>query len=310
VAYTLEDKLVVGITSRALFDLDEAHEVFEAEGLESYRAHQVARESVPLSPGAAFGLVKGLLRLNGLTDQRLVEVLVISRNDADSGLRMMNSAEHHGLDIPRWAFTDGRDASRYLPAFRCHVFLSANADDVHNAIKSGYAAARVLRVPDEPVQEAVDEVRIAFDGDAVLFGGSSEALYQDEGLERFLEYEVQHADEPLEPGPMKPFLEALARLQSMFEPGENPIRTALVTARNAPAHRRVLATLRAWDVRLNESFFLGGLPKADVLNILRPHIFFDDQLLHLEPARRSVAAAEVPAVYVGDESDGPAEKPA
>lgn len=298
VPYDLADKLVIGISSRALFDLDEAHAVFEEHGLEHYRSHQSERESDPLEPGTAMPLVRGLLRINDLLDERLVEVLIISRNDADTGVRVMNSAEHHGLDIPRWAFTDGRGTANYLRAFSCDLFLSANLEDVAAAAAQGLGAAKIMQVPDQPTDGTPEEVRIAFDGDAVLFSGESEAIHQAEGLEAFVDHETAHADEPLNPGPLKDFLSALSIIQGKFDVADSPIRMSLVTARNAPAHKRVITTLRHWGVRLNETFFLGGSEKAPVLEVLRPHIFFDDQTAHLEPARATTPAAQVPAEYV------------
>ncbi|MFA9432833.1 5'-nucleotidase [Egicoccus sp. AB-alg2] len=300
--YDLADKLVVGISSRALFDLDEAHRIFETEGLAAYREHQTANEDEPLAAGTALPLVRGLLRINELADEALVEVLIISRNNADTGLRVMNSVEHHGLEVPRWAFTDGTSAGPYLREFSCDLFLSANEEDVAGAMQHGVAAARILRVPDEATDEIPSEVRIAFDGDAVLFSAESEAIYRAGGLDAFLQHEEAHADQPLSPGPLQPFLRALSRIQQRFPEADNPLRMSLVTARNAPAHKRVIRTLRSWGIHLNETFYLGGLEKAGVLRVLRPHIFFDDQSAHLEPARSQTPAAQVPAEYRLDPS--------
>jgi 5'-nucleotidase len=290
--YLLEERLVVGITSRALFDLDESNAVFEAEGLAAYREHQRSREDDPLAPGTGFALVRALLGINRKADDGLVEVIVISRNDCDTAMRVLKSVEAHGLDISRFAFTDGRDPLPYLVPFCCSLFLSADPADVGRALAGGFPAAQVL-APPERVQDDFDEVRIAFDGDAVLFDGESEAFYQEHGLERFGAREAQLADEPMAPGPLKPFLLALRRIQERFPEENSPIRTALVTARNAPAHYRVINTLRAWGVRLDECFFLGGVAKAGVLEVLRPHIFFDDQLAHLVGAQPTTAAAHV-----------------
>ena len=294
--YSLDDKLVVGITSRALFDLDVEDALFRAQGLAAYRAHQREREGVPLAPGTAFPLVRALLSINDRADERLVEVVVISRNDADSGARILHSVAVAGLDITRAAFTDGRDPWPYLQAFRCNLFLSAERSDVEGALRAGFPAAAVTRPPEEgqdPDGGRPEEVRIAFDGDAVLFDPSSEAVFQQEGLAAFQAHEAERADVPMRPGPFEPFLHALQRIQARFAEEEAPVRTALVTARGAPAHRRVVNTLRAWGVRIDESFFLGGVAKAPVLEGFRPHIFFDDQVTHLETASRRTPSAQV-----------------
>ncbi len=295
VPYSLDEKLVVGITSRALFDLDEEDALFRARGLAAYRAHQREREGVALAPGTAFPLVRALLAINDRADERLVEVVVISRNDADSGARILHSVAVHDLDITRAAFTDGREPWPYLQAFHCNLFLSAERDDVEGALRAGFPAAAVTRPPDGPPSDEgpPDEVRIAFDGDAVLFDPSSEAVFQQEGLAAFQAHEADRADEPMRPGPFEPFLHALERIQSRFGEESAPIRTALVTARGAPAHRRVINTLRAWGVRIDESFFLGGVAKDPVLQGFRPHIFFDDQVAHLDAASRSTPSAHV-----------------
>lgn len=297
--YSLDDKLVVGITSRALFDLDEADAVFRNEGLLAYRTFQREHEDENLEPGTGFPLVRGLLAINHRVDDRVVEVIVISRNDADSGMRFWNSIEYHGLDISRGAFTSGRDASRYLRPFCCDLFLSANPEDVSAAIGQGYPAALVCTPPEGLHQGDLNEVRIAFDGDAVLFDGESERVFQENGLEAFLEREARLADVPMNPGPFEPFLRGLRLVQDRFPEGASPIRTSLVTARNAPAHKRVVNTLRSWGVSLDESFFLGGIDKAPILAQLRPHIFFDDQMTHLEGSRRQTPSAQVLAALAG-----------
>lgn len=294
-AYSLDDKLVIGISSRALFDLDDAHAIFDQQGLAAYREYQREHEDEPLGPGTGFPLARALLHINDRIAERLVEVIVISRNDASTGLRVMNSIEHHGIDISRFAFVDGGASWRYHRAFHCDLFLTSNTNDAQQAADDGVPAALLLRVPDEPLDEPPSEVRIAFDGDAVLFSEESERIYREQGLDAFIEHEKLYANQPLDPGPLKPFLDALARIQSRFPNGDAPMRLALVTARNAPAHRRVMTTLRDWGINLNETFFLGGAQKAGVLSILKPHIFFDDQLTHLEPARSVIPSAKVPS---------------
>ena len=292
--YSLSDKLVVGITSRALFDLAEEDALFKSKGLRVYRQFQREHEHIPLEPGTAFPLIRALLGLNDRADEPLVEVIVISRNDADSGSRIMNSVEHHALPISRAAFTDGSEPWPYVRAFGCSLFLSAEHDDVERALKHQFPAALITNPPPEQLADhRLDEVRIAFDGDAVLFDPQSEQVYAEQGLAAFTEREAALAEEPMGPGPFEPFLRALAAIQEQFSAKNPPIRTALVTARGAPAHRRVVNTLRAWGVRVDESFFLGGVDKTGVLEVFRPHIFFDDQTVHLERAAASTPGARV-----------------
>jgi 5'-nucleotidase len=305
VAYSLEDKLVVGITTRALFDLEEENRVFEHQGLAAYRAYQQAREDEPLAPGTAFAVIRGLLDINRRAGRNLVEVVLVSRNDAESAVRVFNSIAHHGLQIERGVFRGGRDPWPYLAAFHCSLFLSAESKSVVEALAAGVPAALVLPPPERVEPEAPEaEVRFAFDGDAVLFGDESEAVYQAYGLAEFQRHEVEHVEVPLRPGPFEPFLRALHRLQAAFPEGEAPIRTALVTSRNAQAHMRVINTLRDWGVRIDESFFLGGADKTQVLRIFRPHIFFDDQMTHLERARTVAPSAHVPGRAIQLEAFG------
>lgn len=298
---TDEDRLVVAVSSRALFDLDDAHAVYDQHGVAAYRAYQREHEQNPLPPGTGFALVRGLLAINQRSGQPLVDVVVLSRNDADTGVRIMHSAEHHHLDVQRYAFTAGREAWPYLDSFRADLFLSADTDDVHRAASAGYAAARVLDVPGSNDDSPPAEVRVAFDGDAVLFDATSETVFQQHGLEAFLANEQNHADVALGPGPLKGFLDALLRINARFPDDEPAIRVSLVTARSAAAHHRVITTLRSWGVVLHETFFLGGASKAEVLRALRPHIFFDDQTQHLLPASRITATGHVPTTYRPDD---------
>lgn len=293
-AYSLDDKLVIAITSRALFDLDEAHAVFRQHGLAAYRAHQREREGQPLLPGTGLPLVRALLNINRRVDERLVEVFLVSRNDADSGLRLLNSIEHLGLDISRDLFTGGRAAYAYLKAIQCDLFLSAEEQDVKRALAAEVAAGLVYRPPSWAEQDDGDEVRIAIDGDAVLFGSESERIYKERGLAEFQKHEAELEDEPLDPGPFKGFVEAICRIQQHFPEDKSPIRTALVTARNAPSHKRAIKTLRTWKMNLDEAYFLGGVAKAPLLEVFRPHIFFDDQDSHLGPAASTTPSALVP----------------
>ena len=285
--------LVVAISSRALFDLDESHRVFESQGLEAYADYQVSRENDFLQPGEAFHLVKKLLALNDdEVNHQGVEVILVSRNSADSGLRIFNSIEHHGLNIQRAVFTNGESPFRYMKAIGTDLFLSGHAEDVRRTLQAGFAAAMIL--PGAQNRPDGDQLRIAFDGDAVLFSDEAEKVYQAEGLEAFARREKLHADTPLPEGPFKPLMQALQRIQSAYPIENNPIRTALVTARSAPAHKRVILTLRKWGVRIDEALFLGGKPKGPFLAAFGADIFFDDQQVHCDSAREHVATGHVP----------------
>jgi 5'-nucleotidase len=288
---TLADKLVVAISSRALFDLTESHRVYTEAGVDAYQRYQIEHEEQLLAPGPAFVLVNKLLRLNR-ADKQYVEVILLSRNSADTGLRVFNAIKHHGLDITRAAFTKGEPTSRYVPAFGAHLFLSADTEDVKRVLNDGYAAATI--VPSTVGKNESDELRIAFDGDAVLFSDEAERVYQESGLAAFARSETDAALRPLSGGPFKEFLAGLHRIQSDFSDGASPIRTALVTARSAPAHERVIRTLRAWNIRIDEALFLGGLDKGEFLRAFGADIFFDDQRTHVESASKHVATGHVP----------------
>lgn len=299
------DPLIVAISSRALFDLEASHRLFEREGLEAYADFQRAHEDDLLAPGVAFPLVRKLLALNagapvgddGRPAPR-VEVILLSRNSSDTGLRIFNSIQHHGLAIHRAAFSSGAPPYPYIRPFGADLFLSTHAEDVTRALAAGVAAATILpaaaqakSVPAQPP----NQLRIAFDGDAVLFGDESERISREAGLEAFSRNERERAREPLSGGPFRGFLDALQRLQSAFPAGEDaPIRTALVTARSAPAHERVIRTLREWNVRLDEALFLGGRAKGPFLQAFGADIFFDDSEQNIASARDHVAAGHVP----------------
>jgi 5'-nucleotidase len=286
-------RLIVAISSRALFDLSESHALFEREGLEAYRAYQMTHENDLLAPGIAFPLVRKLLKLNEPQAAPRVEVILLSRNSADTGLRIFNSIEHYALDIARAAFTSGASTSPYVHSFGANLFLSANPENVARALASGVAAATIL--PSKAPQTASDQLRIAFDGDAVIFGDESERVSQEQGIEAFHRNEVENVDKPLSGGPFRGFLAALHRLQAAFPAGDDsPIRTALVTARSAPAHKRVILTLRSWGVRLDEALFLGGRDKGPFLHAFGADIFFDDSHANVESARQHVATGHVP----------------
>ena len=286
-------KLVIAISSTALFDMRESHSIYETEGVEAYADYQRKHEDDILEPGEAFPLVTKLLRINEkLGGDPRVEVILLSRNSADTGLRVFNSIAHHSLNISRAAFSGGNSPYRYVSAFACHLFLSTNADDVRSALGSGMAAATLL--PSKGGANESDELRFAFDGDAVLFSDASERIFKERGLDAFTENEKASAQVPLDPGPFKNFLLALQGLQSEFPIDQCPIRTALVTARAAPSHERVVRTLREWGVRIDESLFLGGLSKGDFLNSFGADVFFDDQQMHCTSASEYVATGHVP----------------
>ncbi len=286
-------RLVVAISSRALFDLRESHALFEASGLDAYRAYQIAHENELLEPGIAFPLVEKLLRLNqAAADTPRVEVILLSRNSADTGLRIFNSIERYGLDIVRAAFTNGAPTWPYVQPFGAQLFLSANHEDVRAALEAGVAAATILPAKASAVHAS--ELRIAFDGDAVIFSDESERVSETEGLAAFHANEVEKAEQPMRGGPFRAFLDRLHRIQSAFPAGQAPIRTALVTARSAPAHKRVILTLREWGVRIDEALFLGGRDKGPFLRAFGADIFFDDSHDNVESARSHVAAGHVP----------------
>ena len=286
-------KLVIAISSRALFDLDESHAVFQAEGLDAYAKYQIDHEDDVLAPGDAFPMAKKLLNINELLGgEPRVEIILLSRNSADTGLRVFNSINHYGLKITRAAFCGGASPYRYIEAFNCHLFLSTDAGDVCQALERGVAAATLLT--SKKSQQDSQVLRFAFDGDAVLFSDEAERVYKSQGLEEFARSERESARTPLTGGPFKSFLAALQGLQKEFGRDDCPIRTALVTARSAPAHERVIRTLRAWDIRLDESLFLGGLDKGVFLKAYGADVFFDDQATHCTSASEHVATGHVP----------------
>ncbi|AXK71859.1 5'-nucleotidase [Lysobacter sp. TY2-98] len=295
------DPLIVAISSRTLFDLEESHDLFEREGLEAYASFQRGHENDVLAPGIAFPLVRKLLRLNegAPPEAPRVEVILISRNSADTGLRIFNSIAHHGLSIRRAAFSNGAPPYPYIRPFNADLFLSAHGEDVRAALEAGVAAAMLLPSTSRSAASAAarypDQLRIAFDGDAVIFDDEGERVSREGGLAAFAEHEMQRAGEPLSGGPFRGFLDALHRLQQAFPTGEDaPIRTALVTARSVPAHERVIRTLREWGIRLDEALFLGGRAKGPFLEAFGADIFFDDSEHNIVSARDHVAAGHVP----------------
>lgn len=288
--YDISNRLVVAISSRALFNLDESNSIYENQGVEDYAKYQTERENEILKPGVGFSLVEKLLKLNAHGD--FVEIILLSRNSTDTGLRIFNSIKHYKLDITRAAFTSGQSPYQYVRAFGADLFLSANPNDVKNALREGFAAATLL--PSTSKNHHPDQLRIAFDGDAVIFSDEAEQIYQEKGLEAFHANETASANRPLPAGPFKGFLEALIKIQQQFSPDNCPIHTALITARQAPAHERVIRTLRSWNIRIDEALFLGGLAKGEFLAAFGADIFFDDQETHCNSAKSHVASAHVP----------------
>lgn len=296
-AFDLTEPLVIGISSRALFNLEEENAVFEKHGLKAYSEYQREHEKDVLAPGPAFNLVKAFLNLNELNhDHRTVEVIIMSRNSPETSLRIFHSIEQYGLDITRAALLSGANVAPYLKAFKTDLFLSAYAPDVKQAVDNGVAAGMLLTGKQHAnSREKIGQIRIAFDGDAVLFSAEAERVFKQQGIDAFNQYEQSMVDTPLQKGPFANFLMALSNLQHIYQTQEqSPIRTALVTSRSIPAHARAIKTLREWGVRVDEAFFLGGVQKRDILASFGAHIFFDDQHAHAAPASEVVPSAVVP----------------
>lgn len=298
-AYPIEKKLVVAVASSALFDLTESDKVFRTQGLQAYKEYQRQHENEPLEKGVAFPFVKRLLRLNTVFSASTpIEVILMSRNSPETGLRVFNSIKHYQLDITRAGFTSGQSNFQYLPALNTSLFLSANEEDVNNAIEHGYAAGRVLN---KTVIDNDDdmELRIAFDFDGVIAGDDAEQVYQKQGIASYMESEAANANVPLNTGPIIDLLKKISTYQQLErEVAEKDstykkvIKIAIVTARNAPAHERMIKTLNAWNIDVDEAFFLGGIDKSRILNVMRPHIYFDDQMGHLDHLDK------IPAVHI------------
>ena len=288
---SLEGQLVVAISSRALFDFEEENKVFEQGDDRAYMKLQLERLEAPAKPGVAFSLVRKLLAFNNADAQR-VEVVILSRNDPVSGMRVFRSAQHYGLPIQRGSFTRGQPPWRYLRPLNANLFLSTHLSDVRAALDAGVPAAQVYPHSALASEAHPHEVRIAFDGDAVLFSDEAERVFQAEGLSAFQKHESDKAGQPLLAGPFKPVLQALHQLQQAGTPSMR-IRTALVTARSAPAHERAIRTLMDWNIEVDEAMFLGGLPKGEFLREFEPDFFFDDQTGHIESAARHVPSGHV-----------------
>ena len=292
----LNEPLVIAISARALFDLETENQVFEAEGLEAYRAYQIAYEDELLKPGTAFHIIEGLLSLNksNLSNSgNFVEVVILSSNSPDLSLRIFNSIDHYGLDIKRAAFSSGAPLNNYFDAFGVDLFLSRSEKDVTEAIDKGIASA-VLYSPPEGFSPDDNQIRIAFDGDAVIFSEEAEEVYKTKGLDAFIEHERELANSPLPSGPFAKLLKTLSVLQKNDGIGHERLLLALVTARSNQTHERVIRTLRSWDISMDQAFFLGGLPKDKILQEFQPHIFFDDQEAHARPASKVAPSGKVP----------------
>lgn len=297
---TDKNKLVIAITSRALFDMRDSNQVFAEKGAIEYKNHQIKNESVPYDKGPSYNFVSKLLSLNNNKD--LVEVVLLSRNSSDTGLRVLNSIQHYSLPITRAVFTKGRSPYSYLESFNADLFLSANSDDVISAIDSGYAAATIW--PDSMNNQTDKQVRIAFDGDAVLFSDEAEIIFQKHGLDEFISSEIENADKPLKAGPFHGFFMKLAKLQQLFNSQDNvepPIRTVLITARSMPAHSRVIKTIRSWGVAVDEAIFLAGTSKGAFLKAFGADIYFDDQKKQCISAVGSTAVGHVPNGIINTE---------
>ena len=297
----LERALVIGVASSALFDLSESDAVFRNEGEEKYRAYQRENLDEILEPGVAFPFIRRLLDLNDLSeDERLVEVVILSRNDPETGLRVMRSVKHHGLDITRAIFMQGRAPYRFMGPLSMSLFLSANEDDVREAMSLGFVAGHVVGPGVD--DDGGNDLRIAFDFDGVLATDSAEQVYQKSTLEDYQRNEAALADEALPRGPMADFLGKINRIQGIEDAcsARDPqgfqrrVRVAVVTARSAPAHERAINSIRQWGLRVNDAFFLGGLPKGPMLEVLQPHIFFDDQRRHVDGVSPSTPSVHIP----------------
>lgn len=300
-AYPIERKLVVGVASSALFDLAESDQIYRTHGVEEYRDHQERNIDVPLAKGVAFPFIKRFLQINQVFQKQApVEVVLLSRNSPETGLRVFRSISHYGLDISRAAFMAGRSPHQYIPAFNASLFLTANEVDVQNAIDENYPAGLVL--PSKVYDDESDiELRVAFDFDGVIADDEAESIYKkNNDLSEFQDHETKKRKIPHQPGLLADLFRKLSFLQKLEErrmkdePGyQKIVRTAIVTARNAPAHERMVTTLKSWGVSADESFFLGGMEKSRILNVLKPHMYFDDQRSHLQSA-----AGDIPMVHI------------
>lgn len=291
-AVNLKDTLVIGISSRALFNLEEENDIFNRLGVEEYQKYQIENENIPLEKGTAYHLIESLLKIN-TANKKLIEVVVMSRNSPDTGLRVLNSISHYKLPITRSAFTSGESLSGYIESFNVDLFLSKKESDIQEIIDSNKCAAALIYSHPKDYKPDEQSVRIAFDADAVVFSDESEQIYKKDGLEKFQENELENENIPLKEGPFAKFIQMLSKVQSELE-NKKLIRIAIVTARDYPANIRVIKTLRSWGVNVDEAFFLGGLAKDKVLKAFNAHIFFDDQDTYVLPASNVVPSSRVP----------------
>lgn len=300
--YPIERKLVIGVASSALFDLSESHQIYLAKGVEEYRLHQEENLDIPFQKGVAFPFIRRFLSINkAFPKQSPVEVVLLSRNSPETGMRVFRSIRHYGLDITRAAFMTGRSPHEYVPAFNASLFLSANENDVQKAIDANYPAGVVQ--PSKVYDDELDtELRVAFDFDGVIADDEAESVFKrNNNLDEFQAHEAAKQAIPHQPGPLADLFKKLSFMQKLEEkrlkddPGYKKIlRIAIVTARNAPSHERVVTTLKEWGVSADESFFLGGMQKSRVLSILKPHMFFDDQRSHLESSAGNIPMVHIP----------------
>jgi 5'-nucleotidase len=289
--YDLSQQFVVGISSSALFDLKEEARIFREDGLQAFINYQREREDVNLSPGSAFPLIKGLLNFNIDPERPKVEVILMSRNHPDVSLRVFNSIDHHGLGISRASLTGGDPLEPYLQAFNVKLFLSQSAADVQAAANQGVAASLIYSPP-PALETAPTQIRVAFDGDCVVFSDEAQRIFDRGGLSAFHEYEKANARKELPAGPFAPLLRFLSENQTV-DPKKSPVRVALITDRNSPAHERAIRTLRRWNVRIDEAHFLGGVAKPNFLTAFRAHIFFDDKEEYCKAASVRVPTGQV-----------------
>lgn len=302
-AYEIKNKLVVAIASSALFDLTESDQVFQSSGYDQYRNYQRKNQNSPLNKGVAFPFIKRLLKINNrFPRKKPIEVVLLSKNDPDTGLRVFNSIKYHELDIIRAGFLNGKSPIKYIPAFNASLFLSANADDVREAIEAGYPAGTVLGSPHNENDSEGEELRIAFDFDGVIVDDQAEKVFQaNHDIDQFHDFEIENVNQPLDPGPLFNLFKRLSifqrfdRLKEQREPDyKRFLRISIVTARSAPAHERAINTLRKWKIYVDEAFFLGGVEKKRILEAMQPHIFFDDQMTHLKSAK----GMNIPSVHI------------
>lgn len=294
---SLKDPLVIGISSRALFDLEKENSIFQQEGIEAYRNYQATHEHIALKPGTAYPLIKNLLKINELSNEPLVEVIVMSRNSPETGVRMLKTIQENNLPIHRIALSGGASLAPYIEGFEIDLFLSKDEEDVQEVIDGQYCAAGLIYAPPtNSGRMSTKEVRLAFDADAVIFSDESELRYKTEGLDSFLAHEANNEHVPLKEGPFAQVLKKLSYIQDQIRTTnqQSPLRLAIVTARSAPSHMRVIHTLKKWGVVVDEAHFLGGLSKHKVLKAYGAHIFFDDQEVHLSESSKVVPSAKVP----------------